>query len=192
MKRGFAIVGSILFMVLSFPFAAGLFLMQTGGSMVSTVEMAPQTPTTLVLGAAAYPSRLSEVLQDRMDTALALYNAGKTSTLLLSGAPNEVDKMEEYALDHGVKAEAIEKDPKGLNTLASMQNASTHLDKVLIVTQDFHLPRALYMARRLGIKAVGVSADLRDYPKIMDFRQRELLASVKAIWDLGLGNLLSF
>jgi SanA protein len=55
---------------------------------------------------------------------------------------------------------------------------------VIIVTQDFHLPRALFMARRLGLDAVGLSADRHEYIKIFEFERRELLASTKAILDL--------
>ncbi|MBI5421692.1 YdcF family protein [Candidatus Peregrinibacteria bacterium] len=184
-KKGFVTLGTLGVLLLTFPFAASLFMRQGAQPFLyASASSTPNRQTALVLGAAAYPSRLSDILQDRMDTAIELFKAGKTKTLLLSGAPNEVDKMAEYALAQGLQTEDLEQDPKGLNTLASVQNAAKNHKALIIVTQNFHLPRAIFMARRLGIDAVGTSADRHEYIKIFDFKKRELLASTKAILDL--------
>lgn len=184
-KKGFVTVGTLAVLLLSFPFAASLFMRgSTQPHLYPSTSDTPIREVALVLGAAAYPSRLSDILQDRMDTAIELFKAGKIKTLLLSGAPNEVEKMAEYALDQGLKAEDLEQDTEGLNTMASVQNAAKNHKSLTIVTQNFHLPRAIFMARRLGIDAVGVSADRHEYTKIFDFKKRELLASTKAILEL--------
>jgi SanA protein len=66
-------------------------------------------------------------------------------------------------------------------------NAS-HISEMIIVTQGFHLPRALFMARHFGIEAIGLTSDRREYLKIYDFKKREVLASTKAMLDLFIWN----
>ena len=178
-------MGALVALLLSFPFAASLFMRQTTQSFIySSVSDVPAQEAALVLGAAAYPTRLSDILQDRVDTAIELYKAGKAKILIMSGAPNEVEKMAEYALKQGVKEEDVKQDPKGLNTLASVENAAKDHKALVIVTQNFHLPRAIFIARQLGIEAIGLSADKHEYLKLFDFERRELLASTKAMIDL--------
>jgi len=182
---GFVTVGTLVLLIFSLPFAASFIMrIQAEPNLYQSVASIPSTETVLVLGAAAYPSRLSDILKDRMDAAIDLYQAGKIKKLVLSGAPNEAEKMAEYALENGLKAENIEKDPQGLNTLASLQNASKKNKDLIIVSQSFHLPRALFIAQHLGIRAMGLAADRHDYEKIFDFKKRELMASTKAIMDL--------
>jgi vancomycin permeability regulator SanA len=184
-KKGFVTISALASMVLAFPFAAGFFMRQTAiPYLYDSVAGVPAREVALVLGAAAYPARLSDILQDLVDAAIDLYDSGKAKTLLMSGSPFEAEKMAEYARGKGVKPEDIKMDPEGLNTLASVQNATKDQKQVIIVTQDFHLPRALFMARRLGLDAVGLSADRHEYIKIFEFERRELLASTKAILDL--------
>jgi len=185
LHKGFVTLSALVALLLSLPFAASLFMRQTTlPFLYSSVSTIPAQEVALVLGAAAYPSRLSDILQDRVDTAIELYKAGKAKTLIMSGAPNEATKMAEYALEQGVKKEDVKQDPKGLNTMASVENASKDHKALVIVTQNFHLPRAVFMARQLGIEAIGLSADKHDYPKLFDFERRELLASTKAMIDL--------
>jgi SanA protein len=184
-KRGFVTLGALAALVLTFPFAANLFMRQaTQPFLYSSVSSVPAQEAALVLGAAAYPARLSDILQDRVDTAIELYRTGKAKILIMSGAANEAEKMAEYALAQGVKATDIVKDPNGLNTMASVENAAKDHKTLVIVSQNFHLPRAVFIARHLGVEAIGVSADRHAYPQLFDFERRELLASSKAILDL--------
>jgi SanA protein len=184
-KKGFVTLGALATMVLMFPFAASLFMREaTQPYLYKTISATPSREVALVLGAAAYPSRLSDILQDRVDTAIDLYNAGKAKILLMSGSPLEVEKMADYAKEKGVKPEELKLDPQGLNTLASIQNAAKGNQSLIIVSQNFHLPRAVFMARHLGLDAIGISADRHEYLKIFDFEERELLASTKAMMDL--------
>lgn len=183
-RRGFVTVGAVMMLLMSFPFASSIFMkQQTNDLIYKTVSQVPEKNVALVLGAAAYPSRLSDILQDRVDTAIELYKAEKAQKLIMTGAPNEVRGMVKYALEKGVEENDLIEDPKGINTLTSIQNAS-HVKEMVIVTQKYHLPRALFIARHFGIDAVGLASDKREYLKIFEFKKRELLATTKAMLSL--------
>lgn len=183
-KKGFVTVSTALMIFLSLPFASSIFIHhQAGDKIYEIVEEVPEKNVALVLGAAAYPAYLSDVLIDRMETAIELYEAEKVQKLILTGAPNEVEGMKEYAIERGVEENDLIEDPEGLNTLASIKNAD-HISEMVIITQAFHLPRALFIARHFDIDAVGMVSDKRSYANIFDFKKREILASTKAMLDL--------
>ena len=124
-----------------------------------------------------------------MDTAIALYRAGKVSKILVSGdnstvSYNEVNPVRTYLILKGIPDEDIFLDHAGFDTYSSMYRARDifGVTSILVTTQSFHLPRALFIAHRLGIKAYGVNADagrilFRNYV-------REALADEKAVLDL--------
>jgi SanA protein len=185
MNRGFITAGLVIITLLSMPFVStAVIKLQTADEIYKTVEEVPQKELALVLGAAAYPSRLSDVLQDRVDTAIELYNAKKVSAMIMSGAQNEAEAMKEYAVAHGIPEEAITEDIAGVNTMASIENISVLDRSLIIVTQKYHLPRALFIADYFGLDAVGVMADRHEYTKMFEFKKREILATTKAILDL--------
>ena len=185
LRNGFITVGLTIAVLLSMPFVSTLAIkLQTADEIYKTVEEVPQKEFALVLGAAAYPSRLSDILQDRVDTAIELYNAKKVSALIMSGAQHEAEAMKEYAVRNGVPEEAITEDFGGLNTMASIENVSVLDRSLIIVTQKYHLPRALFIAHHYGLDAVGMIADKHEYTKMFEFKKRELLATTKAIMDL--------
>ena len=101
----------------------------------------------------------------------------------MSGAPNEAKSMTEYAIKNGVPENDVIGDEKGLSTFESVRNAE-NIKEMVIVTQSFHMPRAIFIARHSGINAVGMLSDKRPYAKIFDFTKREILASSKAMMDL--------
>jgi SanA protein len=184
-NKGFITAGLTIAILLSMPFVSSFVMrMQAADEMYENVGEVPAKDIGLVLGAAAYPSGLSDILKDRMDTAIEVYEAGKVSTLIMSGAPNETTAMKNYALDNGVPETAIAEDPAGLNTMASIENASSLNRSMIIVTQKYHLPRALFIANHYGVDAVGLIADRHEYAKIFEFKKRELLATTKAMLDL--------
>ena len=171
--------------MLSTPFlGTGVVRMRTADQIYNSIEEIPQKELGLVLGAAAYGDRLSDVLADRVDTAIELYEAKKISIIVMSGAANEVDAMQKYAVEEGVPETSIIKDGKGLNTLASVQNTVELNRPFTIVTQKYHLPRALFIANAHGADAIGITADKQSYAKIYDFKKREILATSKAIFDV--------
>lgn len=160
---------------------------------IYTIEEARPEPVAIVFGAAVYGSgRLSPMLQDRVDTAIALYQAGKVSRLLFSGdgaSPNydEPGRMRDYALAKGVPAGAIELDRSGRRTYESCYRAyhTFQIQSAILVTQQFHLPRALFTCHQLGLQAIGVAADLRTYhPRSLAWSEnREWFARLQALLD---------
>ena len=184
-KKGLITIGSLLIMMLATPFVgSSVIAVQTADQIYASTEKIPQKELALVLGAAAYGDRLSDVLRDRVDTAIELYEAEKVSVLVMSGAQNEVNAMQKYAIQQEIPEEAITTDAYGLNTMASVKNIAELNRSITIVTQKYHLPRALFIANTLGIDALGMEADKHEYLKIFEFKTREILATSKAILDV--------
>lgn len=145
----------------------------------------------LVLGAGVREDGSpSHMLEDRLLTGIALYEAGASERLLMSGdhgqiGYNEVGVMKSFAVDAGVPSEAVFMDHAGFSTYESLCRARDVFGakKILIVTQSYHLYRALYTAERLGLEACGVSADVRTYWGQPMREVREIAARVKdALW----------
>jgi len=163
------------------------------GSFKSMVEPAQAKPADaiIILGAYVRPDgALSWILRDRLDTGLELYRAGLAPKILVSGDHgqknyNEVQAMKDYLLDHDVPAQDIFMDHAGFDTYDSLYRARDifQVKSAIIVTQNFHLPRALYIARRLGIETQGIQARLY-YPWWYANTIRDSLARVKAYLDV--------
>lgn len=143
----------------------------------------------LVLGCAVYENgTMSNMLQDRVDVGIALYQAGLSQTILMSGDNrdvyyNEVEPMRAAALAAGIPEDCVEVDRYGLSTYESLYRAIRERGyrKILIVTQQYHLYRAVYVAEKLGAEAVGVSADRRTYRGQWKRSGREVLARCKDV-----------
>ncbi len=159
------------------------------------IRKIPSAYTCLVLGARVYEdNRVSAVLYDRLVKALELYQAGKVKKFLLSGdhgtvAYDEVSHMKDFMVRNGVPRQVLFLDHAGFNTYNSMVRARKVFlaDDCIVVTQRFHLPRALYIARKTGLKAWGYPADRRSYLFRKRYTVREYLAIVKAFLDLAIG-----
>lgn len=157
------------------------------------LSQAPVAESAIVFGAGLRRDGTpTTVLRDRVKAAVELYKAGKVKKLLLSGASqhekyNEPAAMAAYAQDLGIPASALIQDDGGRSTYDSCIRAKQvyHLDNVLLVTQSFHLPRALFICSQLGINSKGVSADLRNYwiSSLIFWNLRELPAGLAAIID---------
>ena len=144
----------------------------------------------VVLGAKVHEGgRLSDMLRDRMDTAISLYRDGEVKKLLLSGDGSgqwsEVKYMKLYAIEKGVPEEDILEDPEGYSTYETMQRAAEvyGLENIVAVTQKYHLYRAMYIANDMGMNVKGASADLDIYSGQLYRDCREVLARIK---DFGL------
>jgi SanA protein len=156
------------------------------------VEEVRAQPAAIVFGAGYWPSgRLSDILADRMDTAIALYEAGKVNKLLLTGDNrfvdyNEPEKMAEYALARGVPRSDLVLDYAGRRTYDSCYRATAifGLQEAVLVTQAYHLPRALFTCERLGLEVTGASADRHQYVYGRWYRLREVLALGRAWLDV--------
>jgi SanA protein len=158
------------------------------------VAETPPSPVAIVFGAGYWPSgRPSDALADRMDTAIDLYRAGKVNKLLLTGDNrfvnyNEPAVMAEYALSQGLPRDDLVLDYAGRRTYDSCYRAGEifGVEQATLVTQAFHLPRALYTCERMGLEVTGIEADRRRYVRAPWFRFRETLALVRAWLDLNL------
>lgn len=165
-------------------------LRSTDDSVFPTAAVVPARQAALVLGARVYKSgAISPILADRLETAVELFQAGKVEAFIVSGDHgteeyDEVHSMRDYLTASGVPAEDVFMDHAGFDTYDSVYRAKTvfQAESLIIVTQEFHLPRALYIADALGIEAVGVIADKREYGRGATRRNalREPLARVKA------------
>ena len=142
----------------------------------------------LVLGSSVYGNTLAPTVENRVLTGLALYEGGASDRLLMSGDHgekdyDEVNSMKQYCVDKGIEANVIFLDHAGFSTYDSMYRARDifGVRKVIIVTQGYHLYRAIYIARALGMEAYGVAADGPDHSFLSDLRNqvRESLARVK-------------
>ena len=141
----------------------------------------------LVLGAGVWSGgRPSHMLSDRLDVAIDAYNAGAAPKLLMSGDHgrkeyDEVNVMKDYAIEAGVPSVDVFMDHAGFSTYESIYRARDVFmaKRVLIVTQEYHLYRALYVARSLGLEAEGIAADLRPYRGQLRYDLREVLARCK-------------
>lgn len=156
----------------------------------SVIEV-PKREAALVLGASVVRGKPTPVLEQRAKTAVALYTAGSVQKILVTGdngalTHDEVTPVRKYLLDAGVAPEDIFLDHAGFDTYSSMYRARDvfEVETMVVVTQDFHLPRALYLARHLGIDAHGLVAGSHGTPR--DYL-REIPASVKALLDLTIG-----
>jgi SanA protein len=154
----------------------------------------PERPVAVVFGAGYWPNGvLSLILRERLDAALELYETGRVEKLLFSGDNQVVDynepaKMMEYALARGVPREDIVLDYAGRRTYDTCYRARDifQLSDAILVTQRYHLPRALETCRALGLDTVGYAANRyrhEGYYLIL-YRVREIPALWLAWWDL--------
>mgnify|MGYP000573441132 CR=1 FL=1 len=169
--------------------AAGinLHVWRSGSRLIRTVDNLNSTALGLVLGARVWPGNVpSAMLEDRLQVAALLWRRKRVEKLLLSGdnrpGHGEVDAMEAHLLALGVLPQDLLRDEAGLTTHTSLVRArglfAAH--SLTVITQGFHLPRALYSAQRLGLDAHGVPADLRPYARMTRNQVRETLARLKA------------
>ena len=140
----------------------------------------------LVLGSSVQPNgTLNRVVRERVDTALALYENGVSQRLLMSGDHgkvnyDEVNAMKQYCVDKGVNSDVIFLDHAGFNTYDSIYRAKAifGIQKMIIVSQEYHLYRAVYIANELGIEAYGVPAEQEANTALIT-NLRESVARVK-------------
>ena len=172
--------------------AANAVVVLDGRGDHTSLKTLPHAQVALVLGAQVMPSgKPSVMLADRIKAAEDLYRAHKIDKLLLSGDHgqwryDEVGTMRHALVADGVRPQDIFTDHAGFDTWDSAQRARRvfGVRSVIVVTQSFHMARALFDARRAGLDATGYSADRRHYGAILErLEAREVLARAKAIAD---------
>ncbi len=162
--------------------------------LASTVSDAQPAPIAIVLGASVQISgEPSDALRDRLLVAIDLYKQGKVDRILVSGDDgqfhiDEIRAMRKKLEDEGIPPDKIIEDGHGYRTYESCKRAAQTFDikRAIIVTQRFHIGRALYLCNRLGVDSTGVSSDLTTYQRIIFFTARDLAASIEAWWDINI------
>jgi len=159
-----------------------------------TVDDVPAERVAIVFGAGLLrDGSAGPVLRDRVETAAQLYQQGKVEKVLMSGDNrfanyNEPEAMRQYALDLGIPDSAIVLDYAGRRTYDTCYRASVifQVDAAILVTQSFHLPRALFLCNSFGVESTGVEANNTYFRKVsrLYWNTRELFATTQAVWDV--------
>jgi len=151
-------------------------------------DQVPNAPVAIVFGAGlASKGKPSPMLAERLETAVRLYRSGKVEKILVTGANltrshDETKAMGQYALARGVPREMILRDDAGFSTYDSCYRAKAvfGIERATLVTQRFHLPRALFIANSLGVDAIGVAADEGTHGRLIN-EGRELFSRSLAL-----------
>jgi SanA protein len=175
-------------------------LLYARGRIIPGSSLTGENKVAIVFGAGLWgDGSPSPVLRDRVATAANLYFAGKIAKLLMSGdnsfpGYNEPAAMQAYALELGIPQDAIILDFAGRRTYDTCYRAKNvfGIQQAVLVTQGFHLPRAIYTCNLLGMRVIGVAANLRQYHRYVQlyWNLRELPATLVAMWQLHISHPL--
>lgn len=172
-------------------FGINYYVERVGARHIYTANQVPPADAVLILGAYVRPDgNLSDMLRDRVTVGYDLYEKDKVPKILVSGDHgrkdyDEVNSMKSFLKGKGVSGQDIFMDHAGFSTYESMYRARDifQVKRVIIVTQHYHLLRAIFIARSMGLEAYGVSSDLHDYRAAMDmYEVREMAARNKDFW----------
>ncbi len=167
------------------------YVKSSSGDAIISAEQASEldfdAECILVLGCRVLPDGTpSHMLEDRLLQSIELYNSGVSPKIIMSGdngtnGYDEVNTMKSFAIAEGVPSEDIFMDHAGFSTYESMYRARDifGVKRVIIVTQEYHLYRAIYIARSMGLEAYGVASNPRTYAKQPYYDLREILARNK-------------
>lgn len=166
----------------------------SGSKWIMEKSSVKNADAIIVLGAYVFPNgKVSDMLADRLDIGAELYFAKKAPKIIVSGdhgraSYDEVNNMRKYLQAKGIKREDIFMDHAGFDTYDSMYRARAifQVNNAIVVTQTFHLKRALYIAHNLGINAYGVNSDNHAYPGILYNDLREVGSRCKALLQAGI------
>lgn len=193
MKRKYK---AVIFVVLGIVLLIGIAAVSLSVYMVKATEKNIFTADTfkndekadciLILGAGVKDGRPKPMLRDRLLTGIELYKSGAAKKIIMSGDHgradyDEVNVMRAFALEQGVRAEDIFLDHAGFSTYDSVYRAKNIFgaENIIIVSQKYHLYRALYISEKLDVKAAGVSANLNSYGGQLKRDIREIIARDK-------------
>jgi vancomycin permeability regulator SanA len=157
-----------------------------------SVSQVPSAPVALVFGAGVnIDGSPTDSLRDRVLTGVELYKSGKVRKIVMTGDNgtryhDEVTPMRNLAIEEGVPSDDVIGDYAGFRTYESCYRARDvfGLSSVIAVSQNYHLPRILYICNSMRVNAVGVSADRGQYADMYWSETREFLARLKAWWQV--------
>ena len=180
--------------------AVNLYVYHQGRRLIVSARQVKPAPVALVFGAYILSDGTPcPAVEDRLLTALDLHQEGKFEKFLISGDHgqedyDEVNAMKVYLQDRGVPKKLLFLDHAGFDTYQSLVRARDvfGVKQAILVTQAFHLPRALYIAKALGLKAEGVVADRRRLANLRDMAWRERAARLKAFAEVLVGRSPKF
>lgn len=189
------ILTSVLSLIIAILFVLGLkayIERDTQHLIFEDISLVPSSETVIVLGASVHSDgKLSPILKDRVDTALELYRNKKVKRFLVTGDHstddyNEVNAMGNYLMKRGIPESKILLDHAGLDTYDSMyrSNAVFGVEDAIVVTQKFHLPRTIFIAKGLDLPYKGFAARSHSYKTTNKIERRELLANLKALYEV--------
>lgn len=166
-----------------------IFHVTTKPYIYASAADAPSAQVALIPGAAILDGKPSPIFIDRVDAAIELYKMWKVSKILVSGdnstvSHNEVNPVRLYLLSKGIPDQDIFLDHAGFDTYSTLYRARDifGVTSVLVTTQSFHLPRAIFIARELGLQAYGVNSDSGHI--LFHNYVREVFSDEKAAFDL--------
>lgn len=188
MKKIIKYLAIILVIIIAIILLINLYVKETTKKQIisETEENIENIDCILVLGAGIWGDKPSPMLEDRILQAISLYNNNVSSKIIMSGDHgkqdyDEVNIMKQFAIEKGVPSEDIFMDHAGFSSYESIYRAKEifKAKKIIIVTQKYHLYRAIYIANQLGIEAYGVGSDPRQYVGATYREIREILARNK-------------
>lgn len=187
---------TVFLLTIGILFALSVFIQvqRVPHNTIASLATVEDAPTALVLGASVKRDGTpSDALHDRLEIGAQLYREGIVKQVLVTGDDggfhlDEVATMKRVLMEKGVAEWSILVDPHGYRTYESCKRAVAvfEVKHAIIVTQRFHLARALYLCSHLGMSVQGVSADLQTYERIVFFTVRDFVSSFKAWWDINI------
>ena len=186
-KKILLVLGVILLTVFVYAMGINYYVKYTVMDRIKDTDEIKDVDTIIVLGAKVYDDgRLSLMLKDRLDKTIEVYNKLDIKKVIVSGDSehkdyDETTKMKEYLINNGIPEESIVVDIYGLSTYDSIYRLKNVYDvnKTIIITQKYHLYRALYIANSLGIDVYGIPSGGEDYFGQTARELREILARNK-------------
>ncbi len=191
-KRILVVFGILIVIITSSVLLIDRFVQRAGSKYILIPDEVPKADAILVPGAYVFPDgTVSLMLNDRLNEAYELYKRGKAEKILVSGDHgcenyDEVNAMKNFLKDKNIPEKDVFMDHAGFNTYESIYRARDvfQVKLVIIVTQEYHLMRAVFIARELGLEAYGVASDRQDYGEVMTmYRLREIAARNKDFFN---------
>ena len=189
MKKIIKIVIILLLIISTITLGINLYIINVTNSQINKIEeinFNTDIDCIVILGAGVRGEKPSPMLEDRLLTGIDLYNKGISNKIIVSGDHgkeyyDEVNVMKNYLLDNSIPSENIFMDHAGFSTYDSIYRTKEifKANKIIIVTQEYHLYRALYIAKQLDIEAYGIDANRREYGLQFKRDIREFAARVK-------------